>query len=233
MKRFKGAYIYGFIDLKTSEFVYIGKHNGTNKSYFTGSLILRRKKKKHGKTEFDSLYRKEILKQGEYTEDELNNLECHFIKHHNTYYKSGDFGFNFTLGGEGVSGLTHSAETRRKVSEAQFQHLTENQKKSVLKKYQDRSKKNMTIRELASKLNIGHLAIRRFLREEGVLLSKPEAQKLAIEVSKKRNTFKVQNREISKKQKMFIIKRYLDESINNLTVTEIVKKTKRNWTWSR
>ena len=72
---------------------------------------LHRAIRKHG---MESFTWHELI-NGECSEDELDLFEQHFIAEHGTY---GSGGYNATLGGDGVKGLVHSAETRAKMSES-------------------------------------------------------------------------------------------------------------------
>ena len=115
-KVYKDAYIYLFRDLKTKKVVYIGKHNGKKKKYFTSGEILNRKLNKYGRKEFDKLYAREIIEIGNFTNDEMNNLEIKWIKLHRTFYNYKEGGFNLTKGGEGASGFNQSQEQKDHIS---------------------------------------------------------------------------------------------------------------------
>ena len=58
----------------------------------------------------------ETIYTSEDLEHTLNIMENQFIVEHNTHISKG--GYNMTMGGEGSIGLTHSTETKRKISEA-------------------------------------------------------------------------------------------------------------------
>ena len=66
----------------------------------------------------------EILKECE--DDELDYWEKYYIKELNT---KAPYGYNLTDGGDGTTGYTHSAETKRKISEAQKGKTTWNKGK--------------------------------------------------------------------------------------------------------
>lgn len=70
--------------------------------------VINRARAKYGLDAFDF----EILKECE--DDELDYWEMYYIKELNTKVP---YGYNLTDGGEGMTGYTHSAETRKKISE--------------------------------------------------------------------------------------------------------------------
>jgi group I intron endonuclease len=69
--------------------------------------------KKYGKENFS----REIIAIA-YSKEELDKLEIEFIKKHNAV-ESKDY-YNLAFGGESITGLHHSEETRKKMSEAQM-----------------------------------------------------------------------------------------------------------------
>ena len=70
--------------------------------------VINRARAKYGLDAFDF----EILKECE--DDELDYWEMYYIKELNTKVP---YGYNLTDGGEGMTGYTHTAETRKKISE--------------------------------------------------------------------------------------------------------------------
>jgi len=84
--------IYLLLDKRNYK-MYIGKHNGEKKNYFSGGLLPNKIIKKYGKDVFERI----ILHENIETEDELDNLEKFYIKKYNTF---GD-GYNLTEGGDG------------------------------------------------------------------------------------------------------------------------------------
>ena len=78
------------------------------------SIYLQRSWNKYGK---DAFTWSTVCQYFCVTEDELNEYEKYYIK----FYKSNNkkFGYNMTIGGEGISGLIHTNESKRKMSIAQ------------------------------------------------------------------------------------------------------------------
>ena len=78
-----------------------------------------------------------------YSEEELAEKEIHYIKKYNSFFKDKDFGsrygYNMTIGGEGVSGYSRkwSEEEKEKIrgkGNHQFgKHLTNEQKETIRK----------------------------------------------------------------------------------------------------
>lgn len=92
--------------------VYVGQHNGAKRYYFASGTLINRAIKKYGKENFD----REIIVEGDFNADELNNLEIKYIKKFKSYYHDyPDNGYNLTTGGEGNSGWVVSDETKDKL----------------------------------------------------------------------------------------------------------------------
>lgn len=86
-------HIYLISDLKTNKPYYVGKHNGLNKHYITGSKILRRYISLYGLNSFSLRFKKEILEETKL--ENLDILEEFYIKK----YKTKTQGGNLTWGG--------------------------------------------------------------------------------------------------------------------------------------
>ena len=108
--------IYLYIDCeKDGEVVYVGKDSNIHKNRrhkqhmskcnYNAQQINRVLQKNPGR------YKYVVFAEGEFSQEELNSMEIEAISVFNPK-------FNFTNGGEGVSGFTHSAETKAKISEA-------------------------------------------------------------------------------------------------------------------
>lgn len=87
-------YIYYYKDKTKNKIIYIGKSNGQDKTYRTGSKILKRYISIYGYESFDVRFDKNVI---EYClENELDLKEEYWIKHYNTYNN----GLNLTRGGK-------------------------------------------------------------------------------------------------------------------------------------
>ena len=107
--------IYCYIDKKDDSVVYIGKDSNIEKN--------RRHKDHTGKWAYNiqqinrviqnnpNRYEYKVLEKGDFTNEELNNLEKQYIS---TYSPL----FNFTQGGDGMSGFKHSEKSRKKMRES-------------------------------------------------------------------------------------------------------------------
>lgn len=92
---------------------YIGQHNGNNKNYFTGGTIAWNIRKKFGK----SIFKREIIVEGNFNQLLLDELERHYIR---LYATKAPLGYNLTDGGRDgqSSGHAHTEESRGKISKA-------------------------------------------------------------------------------------------------------------------
>lgn len=87
------SHIYSYTDKKKNKIIYVGKTNGRNKTYKTGSKILKRYISIFGYDVFDSRFDRNIIE--ECSIDKLNDREEYWIKYYNTQYN----GVNITKGG--------------------------------------------------------------------------------------------------------------------------------------
>ena len=107
--------IYGYLDLETCLIDYIGKDSNIDiKSRHYSHIapshyniqqinrVLQNDPKRYEYLEFET---------GNFTKSELNELEMDYIKIFNPR-------FNFTIGGDGNSGIKHSDETKKKISKS-------------------------------------------------------------------------------------------------------------------
>jgi hypothetical protein len=86
-------YIYSYFDKKKQQIIYIGKTNGRDKSYRTGSKILKRYIDIFGYDIFDSRFDRNIIESCAL--DKLDEREEYWIKYYNTCIN----GVNITKGG--------------------------------------------------------------------------------------------------------------------------------------
>ena len=115
--------IYAYWDNKLSQYVYIGKDSHIYKnerhnvhlspSMYDAQQINRILQNNPERYEY------RILMEGDYSDKQLNKMEKFLIKHFKTFkydYPERHV-FNFTEGGDGMSGFKHTEETKRKLSE--------------------------------------------------------------------------------------------------------------------
>lgn len=86
------SYIYKTTNLITNK-IYIGQSTKQGKSYIGGGKVLKNSIKKHGKKNF----KKEIIIEGNFNKELLNDLEKHYIRLFNSTNKK--IGYNITEGG--------------------------------------------------------------------------------------------------------------------------------------
>jgi hypothetical protein len=87
-------YIYYYFDKIRDNIIYVGKTNGRNRHYKTGSKILKRYISIYGFENFDNRFDRNIIEHCSI--NDLNNREEYFIKLYQTQSK----GVNITKGGE-------------------------------------------------------------------------------------------------------------------------------------
>lgn len=114
--------IYQYIDKKTNEIVYIGKDNHINeKRRYNAHLA----PSHYNIQPFNRVlqnnpdrYQYEVVYAGDFDNNLLNALEINSIAEFKLKNNGNKPKFNFTDGGEGICGFTHSEETKKKISEA-------------------------------------------------------------------------------------------------------------------
>jgi len=126
----KILYIYKITNLLNDK-CYVGKHSclNINNAYFGSGIAIKKAIKKHGKNNF----KKEILCICK-TEEEQNKKEILWIKKLKTYKN----GYNMTLGGEGILGHKHRADSIIKGSNSRREFYVKNP--DVRKKLSDHGK---------------------------------------------------------------------------------------------
>ena len=109
--------IYCYIDKKNDKIVYVGKDshidkNARHKAHLASSMHDQQQINKILQNNPNRYAYQVLWKIDNCTDDYLNQTEISYIKKYNPK-------FNFTEGGDGISGFQHSEETRKKISEAQ------------------------------------------------------------------------------------------------------------------
>lgn len=114
--------IYQYKDLKTEDIVYVGKDSNIDKNVRYKTHL---RPSAYNKQPFNRViqnnperYEYQVICQYEkLSDDELNWFECMEIMKHKFLYGERPK-FNFTVGGDGNTGLKHTEETKRKISES-------------------------------------------------------------------------------------------------------------------
>lgn len=137
----KGTYC--FIDKKNSIPVYIGKDSniGKNRRYNQHYYPSNYNQQQINRVLINNPDRYEYRVICEYqnlTDDELNYLEIKEIMKHKFLYDEKPK-FNYTIGGDGTSGYTHTKETRQKISEANSDVPIPDERKINMSKSQNTS----------------------------------------------------------------------------------------------
>ena len=133
--------IYKYTDLKTGEIAYVGKDSHIDKntrhyahlkpSKYDDQQINKVLQNNLNRYEYSILYCSDDV-----SEDDLNMLEMSFIERYNPR-------FNFTKGGEGISGYKHSEETKRKICEGnKGKIISEETKRKMSENHADFSGEN-------------------------------------------------------------------------------------------
>ena len=92
---------------------YIGQHIGSKPHYYAGGKAINQAIKKYGKEAFT----REIVVSGDFSREELDALEVHYIAHFQTFMPDyPDKGYNLTLGGGGKRGGIVSIATKKLIS---------------------------------------------------------------------------------------------------------------------
>lgn len=118
--------IYCYINKDTNQVVYVGKDTNINENKRYKSHL---HKSQRNQQPFNQVlqnnpqkYEYKVLKKGIFSDALLNALEIIYIKRYGTYENrkghGKSYGFNFTIGGDGVTGFKHSKETRKQISKS-------------------------------------------------------------------------------------------------------------------
>lgn len=121
--------IYCYIDKRTDDVVYVGKDSNI--------LQNRRHKAHYHKSNYETQtinkvlqsnpdrYKYKVLKKGNFKENLLNVLEILYIRRYSPK-------FNYTIGGEGAKGYTHSIKQKQKMRKAKLgKKLSDETKKKM------------------------------------------------------------------------------------------------------
>lgn len=111
--------IYLYFDTKKNSVVYVGRDSNIDKKTRHKAHM---QKCNYGKQSINRIlqnnpdrYEYRVYCEGNFSNDELNNLEIQVIKLFNTFHRKD--AFNYTEGGDGIIGFEHPEETRKKISE--------------------------------------------------------------------------------------------------------------------
>lgn len=138
--------IYCYIDKKDNQIVYVGKDSNIDKN--------KRHRKHFSPSKYDAQPINRILQNNpdrytyqvlweidDCTDNHLNQMEIFYIKKY-------DPQFNFTEGGDGMSGFKHSEESRKKISESlkgkKSYEMTEEIKKKISESLKGKKPYEMT-----------------------------------------------------------------------------------------
>lgn len=102
------GYIYLILNRINAK-IYIGQHNGKNKKYFASGTVIKKALEKYG----EQAFLRTIIRYCN-SKAELDYWERFFIDYYGTYENS--YGYNLTVGGEGVEGFKHTQEQKDKIS---------------------------------------------------------------------------------------------------------------------
>ena len=87
------SYIYSYFDKKKQKICYVGKTNGNEKTYRTGSKILKRYISLYGYDVFDNRFDRNVIEY--YSIEQLDKREEYWIEYYDTFNN----GLNLTKGG--------------------------------------------------------------------------------------------------------------------------------------
>lgn len=122
------GYIYKLTLLKDLESfksgeIYIGKHNGRKKLYFSGGKVIKRIIEKYS----ENVFKREMICSDIDSNELLCFMERYYIKLYKCNRSKYNFGLNLTDGGEGIFGFKRSKEQCEKLS----QRMKEEYKKGL------------------------------------------------------------------------------------------------------
>ena len=108
--------IYCYIDKKDNQIVYVGKDSNIDKNkrhreHFSPSKYDAQPVNRIVQNNPDRYIYQLLWEVDDCTDNHINQMEIYYINEYKPH-------FNFTEGGEGVSGFRHSEETKKKISES-------------------------------------------------------------------------------------------------------------------
>lgn len=143
--------IYCYIDKKDNSIVYVGKDSNIDKER---RHIAHYSPSKYQEQQINRVlqnnpnrYTYQVLTWNVIDQDTLNALETQYITHLNPK-------FNFTNGGEGISGFTHSENTLKKISKAhKGKILSEDHKQKLSESHKDNCISKKTKVKISKKMS--------------------------------------------------------------------------------
>ena len=226
------GYIYMLTDTRNGK-KYIGQHNGSKKSYWSGGLIPNRIAKVHGKDIFER-----VILEDNIVNQDLDEREKYYIKTHNTLNE----GYNLTEGGEGsntIGNHPNKEDIVRRISETlkgrvftdehkeklRLNHMSKDPKnreklsksmKGIPKSSEHKAKISKTITELNKKLG-------RWVGDDNPI-NNPE---IRDRISKK-------NKERGAIRRLKNINGFIEDfKSGKINENNIKKYNKKIWDWSR
>jgi group I intron endonuclease len=127
--------------------IYIGQHNGATKSYIGSGVIFKKAVKKYGKENFV----RDVIVDGNYTQEETDELEVFYIKLYNSTDKS--IGYNISLGGNGAGKI--SEETKIKIGDANRGRIHSKEFKDKISEIKKGGKRKDSTKSKISKSTLG------------------------------------------------------------------------------
>ena len=188
------GYIYLLIDKRNGK-KYVGKHNGSDKNYWSSGLIPKRIKKKHGKLIFER-----IIIETDIPHDLLNEKEIFYIEKYNSFSD----GYNLSTGGDGADnwimkkskeeleeifrknserqkGRVFSEKTKKLMSQSGKKKIfTENHKKNISKSLTGKVGRKHT-ESTKNKLSLIRKGVKNPKHSQFMQKNNPKSQKVSIE----------------------------------------------------
>lgn len=142
MGNIQNGYIYLLIDKRNGK-KYIGKHNGSNKNYFSGGVIPNRIIKKHGEDIFERI----ILEERISDNNVLSEREIFYIEYYDTFNN----GYNLTKGGDGGGDWLLKKSTEENIRRREIKR-----EKNLGRKFSEETLKKMSLAKKGKPLTDEH-----------------------------------------------------------------------------